>query len=51
MFLFGLSITKLLLLKLSTRRKERVYVRAYLTGSEGNRQLFEEQRFYKQTSY
>jgi hypothetical protein len=51
MFLFGLSITKPLLLKQSTRREKTVYIGAYLTGFEGTRQLFEEQRFYKQTSH
>jgi len=51
MFLFGLSITKPLLLKHSTRREKRVYIGACLTGFERTRQLFEEQRFYKQTSY
>jgi len=51
MILFGLSITKPLLLKNNSRREERVYVGAYLTGFEGTRQLFVEQRFYKQTSY
>jgi hypothetical protein len=51
MILFGLSVTKPLLLKHNTSREKRVYVGAYLTGFVGTRQLFEEQRFYKHTNY